>query len=182
MVEDAEGESVADLVRPTVRVPLDVRRLQPDEVVVETDIEAAHDTASLVRPQDGMAETWIADVGRLRLEPLLNGPRKPDRVADGVVPGGWKVLVEEPSSCLLDEFGVGEEHPPVLIAVLLRLRGPRLALYEDDLFVPRVEIETLERLAARRRPKTLAQAYAVGRLDVGAVAGIPPGFRQTVRS
>lgn len=51
-------------------------------------------------------------------------------------------------------FGLRLGPIPVLIAVLLRLQGPRLALYEDDLFVPRVEIETLERLV--RRPETFA--------------------------
>ena len=107
MVEDAKSETVADLVGPSVRVPPDVCRLQRDEFVVESDIEAAHNAASFVRSQDGMAETAIAGGGSLRLKPLLNGPREPDRVADRVVQGGWKVLAEELSRCLLDEFGIG---------------------------------------------------------------------------
>lgn len=111
MVEDAQCEPVADLIGPSVRVPPDVCRLQPDKLVVESDIEAAHDAASLVRPQDGMAETAIAGGGSLRLKPFLNGPREPDRVADRVVPGGRKVLAEDPLRCLLDKFGIGQEHP-----------------------------------------------------------------------
>ena len=59
-------------------------------------------------------------------------------------------------------YGLRRGPIPVLIAVLLRLRGPRLALYEDDLFVPRVEIETLERLV--RRPET----FAIRSFDLGA--------------
>ncbi len=51
-------------------------------------------------------------------------------------------------------YGLRRGPIPVLIAVLLRIRGARLALYEDDLFVPRVEIETLERLI--RRPETFS--------------------------
>ncbi len=59
-------------------------------------------------------------------------------------------------------FGLRRGPIPVLIAVLLRLRGPRLALYEDGLFVPSVEIETLERLV--RRPET----FSIRSFDLGA--------------
>lgn len=51
-------------------------------------------------------------------------------------------------------YGLRRGPIPVLIALLLRLRGARLALYEDGLFVPNVEIETLERLL--RRPETFS--------------------------
>ena len=84
----------------------------------------------------------------------------------------------------------------MLIAVLLRLRGPRLALYEDDLFVPRVEIETLERLV--RRPETFAirsfdlapgerrviekLAAIAGDTDAGPSAGGAAGLLAVVRN
>ncbi len=60
MVEDAEGQAVGHFVGSAGCVPPDVRRVQSDEIVVQPDVEAAHGAASLVRSQDGMAETWIA--------------------------------------------------------------------------------------------------------------------------
>ncbi len=59
-------------------------------------------------------------------------------------------------------FGLRRGPIPVLVAVLLRIHGARLALYEDGLFVPRVEIETLERLV--RRPETFSvRTYELNR-------------------
>ena len=59
-------------------------------------------------------------------------------------------------------FGLRRGPIPVLIAVLLRIRGARVALYEDGLFEPRVEIETLERLV--RRPETFSiRTYSLNR-------------------
>ena len=49
-------------------------------------------------------------------------------------------------------FGLREGPLPVLIAAALLIKGEELALYEDELFVPEVGIETLERLV--RQPHT----------------------------
>ena len=51
-------------------------------------------------------------------------------------------------------FGLREGPLPVLITVALLNKGEELALYEDDIFVPEIGIETLERLV--RRPHTFA--------------------------
>ncbi len=59
-------------------------------------------------------------------------------------------------------FGLRRGPLPVLVAVLLHIRGARLALYEDGLFVPRVEVETMERLV--RRPETFSvRTYELSR-------------------
>lgn len=104
MVEAAQCESVADLVRPSVGVPPDVCGL--NEVVVKSEVETAHGAASFVRPKDGMAETRIAGGPCLGPKPF-GRPREPDIVADRVVPGGRKVPAEEPSRRLFDQFRIG---------------------------------------------------------------------------
>ena len=61
-------------------------------------------------------------------------------------------------------YGLRQGPIPVLIAMLLKVSGDRLALYEDGLFVPQVEIETLERLV--RRPETFAiRTYELSRTE-----------------
>lgn len=78
--------------------------------------------------------------------------------------GGRRSLDELISKLEAPPYGLRRGPIPVLIAVLLRIRGARLALYEDGLFVPRVEIETLERLV--RRPETFSiRTYQLNRCE-----------------
>jgi len=49
-------------------------------------------------------------------------------------------------------FGLRAGPLPVLITVVLQVKGEEVALYEDGVFIPEVGIETLERMA--RRPET----------------------------
>ncbi|MCY3932405.1 MAG: hypothetical protein OXH70_11855 [Acidobacteria bacterium] len=85
------------------------------------------------------------------IEAFVRGSRDGRRSLDGLMS-----RLEAPP------FGLRRGPIPILIAVLLRIRGARLALYEDDLFVPRIEIETLERLV--RRPETFSiRTYELNR-------------------
>jgi len=90
-------------------------------------------------------------------------------------------------------FGLRRGPLPVLAAILLKIRGARLALYEDGLFVPEVGVETMERLI--RRPETFEirtfelrpeEKAVVARLarqaDIGAsLAGRSSGLLAVVR-
>ncbi len=78
-----------------------------------------------------------------KIEEFVRGSRDGQRPLDDLI-----ATLEAPP------FGLRRGPIPILIAVLLHTRGARLALYEDGLFVPRIEIETLERLV--RRPETFS--------------------------
>ena len=91
----------------------------------------------ICRPTGGWAPAWRG------IEAFVRDSR-----------GGRRSLDDLISKLEAPPFGLRRGPIPVLIAILLRIRGARLALYEDGLFVPRVEIETLERLV--RRPETFS--------------------------
>ena len=59
----AQREAIADLVRASGSVPLDVGGLQVEQIVTETDIVVAHGAAAFVRPQHGVAEGRVAPWG-----------------------------------------------------------------------------------------------------------------------
>lgn len=102
-------------------------------------------TWRICRPTGCWAPAWR------EIEAFVRGSRDGRRPLDELI-----ATLEAPP------FGLRRGPIPILIAVLLRIRGVRLALYEDDLFVPRVEIETLERLV--RRPETFSiRTYELSR-------------------
>ena len=63
VVDYAQRKSVWNDVRAAGRVPLDVRRLQSEEFVLDADVEAADGATALVLAQDLIAEGRIAPGG-----------------------------------------------------------------------------------------------------------------------
>ena len=59
MVEDAEREAVADIVRTTMRVPSDMRGFQTEIGVAEAAVVAADGASVFVDPQDAVAKCWV---------------------------------------------------------------------------------------------------------------------------
>lgn len=117
----------------------------------------------ICRPTDAWAPMWR------EIEAFVRSSRDGPRSLDELM-----ATLEAPP------FGLRRGPLPVLIAVLLRIRGARLALYEDGLFVPRVEIETLERLV--RRPETFSiRTYQLNpreRQVIEQLAGIETGVQK----
>ena len=60
MVQFAEGQPVWHTVRATVRVPLDVGRIESEQIVVEPDIEITDCAATLIGGQDSAPEVGVA--------------------------------------------------------------------------------------------------------------------------
>lgn len=113
-------------------------------------------TWRICRPRGGWAPVWR------EIEAFVRDSRGGRRSLDDLI-----LKLEAPP------FGLRRGPIPVLIAILLRIRGARMALYEDGLFVPRAEIETLERLV--RRPETFSiRTYELNRSErqvIQALAG-----------
>ena len=65
VVEDAERQTVGDVVRSPVGVPTDVGRIKSYQIVFESVVEVADGAPPLVRCQDGVAEVRVSRLSLL---------------------------------------------------------------------------------------------------------------------
>ena len=91
MVEAAECQAIADLVRAASSVPFDVGGFEAEQVVHQANVEAADGAMAFVGSQDIMAELGIARPTRC-VAHLVR--RESYRVADVLVQRCRKVPVE----------------------------------------------------------------------------------------
>ena len=75
-------------------VPTDVRRFEPEQIVIEAKVETADGTATLVRDQDQLAKARIAICSLTRPTIFFRNSVQPHRFQDVLVHRNWEMFIE----------------------------------------------------------------------------------------
>ena len=94
VVEGTQRQPVVDPVRTTVGVPLDVRGFEPQQVVIEAQVELTDRASTLLGSQHQVPKTRIAFRSQARLL-LTGGALQPHGFQDVLVHRQGEVLIED---------------------------------------------------------------------------------------
>ena len=94
MVEGAQSQSIRNVVRAAVGMPSDVRRFEPEQIVIEAQVETADCTATLVRDQYQLAKARITIGSLARLSFLFRNAVQRHRFQDVLVHRHGKMFIE----------------------------------------------------------------------------------------
>lgn len=107
VVNYAQRQPVLNDVRAASRVPLDVGGLEPKELLLYADVEAADGATALILTENLVAKCRVASGGIRTVGSIGDAVGDTDSTADVVVQRMGEVPVQKLLGCLVDEAVVG---------------------------------------------------------------------------